>query len=261
MRPTLLIILLLLIIVAADEWVFQGFVRLIVLPADTGISRIFNIPDERFFQTKLGFRTEYKSNKTMEIVFTAADLRYLVGNIPTKPEFNISDSLIGRRLILQDGEEGLHFYDDPDHVLVEALPFDVNILCLMLDLSLFPYEKTDLGEAGTEPKTLIWTMPYLNQDRCRILERLTATISHKWGENQSFTININRDEVRKEQKTVVTGTADGLGDGIISHVGGDSAATVNLTIHLDKSLLLQEPDREGRLGISEEHDFVLEPKP
>jgi len=261
MRLILLLFSLLPAFTSAEEWLFKGFTRLTIPQADAGIARVFNIPTERFYQSKLSFKTEVKANKTLEVIFTAAEIRYLVNNVPTKPDFDLSDNLIGRRIILQKTDEGFHFYDDPDHILSEALPFDINMLCLMLDLSLFPYEKSVDSQIKDEQKTLIWSLPYVNQDKYRILERQMATLSHEWGENQVFTVNINRDEVLKDQKTVATGTADGLGDGIISHKEDGTVTTVNLTVHLDKSLFLQESEREGRLSISEEQDFVLEAKP
>jgi hypothetical protein len=261
MRSILLIISLLSMLAGATEWIFNGFVRLNIATSDLGMARIFNIPTERFYQTRLGFRTESKSGNRIEIVFTEAKERFLNNNVPVEPQSDLADNLIGRRIILQKTGEGLSFYDDPDHILNETLPFDINMLCLMLELSLLQRQTVDDSARDMEQKTLIWSMPYVNQDKCRVLERLMATVNHVWGENQIFSVNINRDEVLKENKRVITGTADGLGDGVISRGNDGSEATINLTVHLDKSLLVQEPDQEGRLGLSEEQDFVLESKP
>lgn len=245
----------------ATDWVFNGFVRLVVAPSDLGMARIFDIPAERFYQTKLGLRTDSKPGDRIEIVFTDVKERFLINNITVKPESDLADNLIGRRIVLQKTTDGFSFYDDPDHILDEILPFDINMLCLMLELSLLQHQEPENSAQDKEQKTLIWSMPYVNQDKYRVLERLMVTRDHDWGANQTFYVNINRDEVLKEKKTVITGTADGLGDGVISRKEDGSEATINLTVHLDKSLLVQKPDQEGRLSLSEEQDFVLESKP
>jgi hypothetical protein len=260
MRALLLLIALFVASANAADWSFKGFVRLIVAPSDLGTARIFEIPAARFYQTELGFRTELNADHKIELVFTDARERYLANDILLKPSFNLSDSLLGRHLLLQETDGGLSFYDDPDHILKETLPFDLNMLCLMLDLSLSITKQSDSTPQDDQQRTLIWSMPYVNQDQCRVLERLMATLGHDWGENQAFTVSINRDEVHKDQQIVITGTADGLGDGIITRKTDGSGTQINLSIHLDKSLLLQKPGLEGRLSLSEEHDFVLEVK-
>ena len=250
-----------LALAGATDWVFNGFVRLEVATSDLGMARIFNIPADRFYQTKLGLRTDSKPGNRIEIVFIEVKERFLINNIIAIPQSDLADNLIGRRIVLQKTADGFSFYDDPDHVLDEILPFDINVLCLMLELSLFQQQEPENSTPDKEQKALIWSIPYVNQDNFRVLERLMVTQDHDWGENQAFYVNINRDEVLKENKTVITGTADGLGDGVISRKEDGSEATINLTVHLDKSLLVQKPDQEGRLSLSEDQDFVLESKP
>jgi hypothetical protein len=261
MKSLVLLLSLIPAFAGAEEWIFEGLVRLNVPSADAGIARVFNIPTERFYQSKITFKTESKSNDTIHIVFTGAEIRYLINGVPSKPDFDLPDNIVSRRIVIAKTIDGFRFYDDPNHILNETLPFDMNMLCLMLDLNWLPYAEMNAEKKEEEPVGLIWSMSYVNQEKYKILERLMANLSHEWGDNQVFTVNINRDEIYRDKKTVITGTSDGLGEGVISHTKDGTVSAVNLTVHLDRSLLVQEPGQEGRLRISEEQDFVLEHKP
>ena len=261
MRRIILTIILFLGIGEAQEWLFNGFIRISVSPTDAGIAQAFNIPNERFYQTKLLVKIKAKDKDRIEIVFADAEVRLLNNKLVIKPEFDLADNIVSRRLILQKTEDGYQFYDDPDHILKEILPFDPNLLCMMLDLTMSVNVGTAEPQPKEEQKTHTWSMPYLNQDKYRVLERLLVIISHSWGTNQYFTMSINRDEVYKSNKINVSGMSDGLGDGIISHRDDGGIYMINATLHLDKSILVTEQGREGRLTIVEEHDFVLEIKP
>lgn len=241
----------------AGNWLFSGYVKLSVSPMDTGIARALAIPLEEIYQTKIIFSTEQLKLGLVRLTFVSCELKYIKEGIESKAPINQEDSLLSRKIILEKTANDLFFYDDPDHVLSERLSFDPNLLCLLFDLTCdFPIPESISG--SDKSVTHVWSMPYVNQDDSKVISTLTAVLPKRERENQVFNIIVSRDEIRRNNKSEFSSVADGLGDGYISRDENNMVNMVTANIHLVRSLLYKDKNREGRVGMIEDVDFILE---
>jgi hypothetical protein len=256
----LLNLLFLANLAVAGNWLFSGYVRLSVPPMDIGIARALAIPLEEIYQTKIVFSAEQLNSGLIKISFVSCEQKYIKEGIQSKAPVNQEDSLISRKIILEKTATGIFFYDDPDHVLSERLSFDPNLLCLLYDLTCdFPTPKT-ISE-NEKSITHIWSMPYVNQDDSKVISTLTAILPKRERDNQVFNIIVSRDEIRRNNNRQFSSVADGLGDGYISRDENEMVNMVTANIHLSRSILYKDKNREGRVGMIEDVDFILETQP
>jgi len=257
MRVALAILSLVLLAFSTD-WQYSGFVRLKVSSSDIGIARAIGLRSEETYQSRITFRTRKLPKERIEILFLSGELRYLADGMPETTE-NLADILESRRLVLEKGPHHYELYDDPDHLLDEKLPFDPNLLCLLLDLAVLTMDFTENGDSSKSPQSINWSMPYINQSHAKVLEELDAKLPAGLGDNKTFVISLNRDESQHEKQKGITSIADGLGDGYISRNSSNALFFATATIRLQRSIHFTEDSREGRLSATEDIDFLLEP--